>query len=76
MHRRNFFSVLLGTIAAFRLRPESPKPQADLTPAEKEALIARVIQTPEGRRRLAESMYRPIRCGGWDYKHYPRNRPV
>jgi len=54
-----------------------------------DALLRSIISTPEGRRKLAESMTQPFRCGGLGYdpdgtpfywsggqKDYERARPL
>lgn len=46
-------------------------PKRELTDAEKQAIVARALRTPEGRAKLAAAMMQPIRCGGRDY---PRGR--
>jgi len=40
----------------------------------KEELIAKFLQTEEGRRKLAASMLSPVRCGGLDYDKFGQPR--
>lgn len=75
MNRRSFLSGLIATpVAALFGAAEIVKALPSkrvLTQAEKDALIAAQLRTPQGRAKLAAAMMQPLRCGGRDY---PRAR--
>jgi len=69
MNRRNFLKIFFGALTAVTVAPrlitapkfETPKTPQKTPQEEREEIIAKALETPEGRRALAEAMCQPIR---------------